>query len=96
MKNMIKGFIIQFLRLVVLLILTNSSELFSQQVKDILKKPDATTTESPQVEALTLSEIIPEASVLSDKLTILENSIKGLIDVSSINKKYKKVGTNEN
>ena len=91
MKNMIKGFIIQFLRLVVLLILTNSSELFSQQVKDILKKPDATTTESPQVEALTLSEIIPEASVLSDKLTILENSIKGLIDVSSINKKYKKV-----
>ena len=88
---MIKGFIIQFLRLVVLLILTNSSELFSQQVKDILKKPDATTTESPQVEALTLSEIIPEASVLSDKLTILENSIKGLIDVSSINKKYKKV-----
>jgi len=91
MKNMIKGFIIQFLRLVVLLILTNSSELFSQQVQDILKKPDATTTEIPQVEALTLSEIIPEASVLSDKLTILENSIKGLIDVSSINKKYKKV-----
>lgn len=88
---MIKGFIIQFLRLVVLLILTNSSELFSQQVQDILKKPDATTTEIPQVEALTLSEIIPEASVLSDKLTILENSIKGLIDVSSINKKYKKV-----
>lgn len=88
---MIKGFIIQFLRLVVLLILTNSSELFSQQVQDILKKPDATTTEIPEVEALTLSEIIPEASVLSDKLTILENSIKGLIDVSSINKKYKKV-----
>lgn len=88
MKNMIKISSIQFLRLVLLLVLTFSTNIFAQQT-DQLKKTEK-IEETKQENALTLSEIIPEASILDEKLTALKNSIEGLADTESINKVYKK------
>jgi len=81
----------QFLKLfLLLLILTNSNTISAQKVLDKLKTPETKTTKVQEVEELTLSELIPEASLLAEKLIVLKNSIGGLADDESINKVYKK------
>lgn len=90
MKNMVKV-MTQFLKLILLLLIfSNSNRVSAQDVQDKLKKPETKTEDVQKVEALTLSELIPEASLLAEKSTVLEYSIGNLIDDEFINKIYKK------
>lgn len=90
MKNMMKV-INQFFKLILLLLIfSNSNRALAQGVQDKLKKTETKTEDVQKVEALTLSELIPESSILIEKLKVLENSIGDLIDDKFIDKVYKK------
>jgi small-conductance mechanosensitive channel len=88
MSNVVKTGLTKFLRgFLIFFFLVLALQLNAQQdtsnANSILK-----STTTPQTPVLTLSEIIPQASALKNKLAILESSVVGLVDVNSINKEY--------
>jgi len=91
MKKSIKNISIQFLSFIfVLLVLTFSTKVSAQQDPE---KPNSSEQISEwKINDLpTLSEIIPQVSLLSDKLFILENSVDELVDADIIKEEYKKI-----
>jgi len=91
MKKSIKNNSIQFLSVVLVMFsITFSTEINAQQDPEKQNTPKQISEEQIQ-DLPTLSEIIPQVSLLSDKLFILKNSVDELVDANIIKEEYKKI-----
>jgi len=91
MKKSTKNISIQFLSFIlVILFFTFSTKINAQQ--DPEKQISSEQISEEHIDDLpTLSEIIPQVSLLSNKLFILENSVDELVDANVIKEEYKKI-----
>lgn len=88
-SSLVKINYMRFVRLfIIFFFIVISSQLNAQETKEKTTGEKATEI---KVDAPNLSDIVPRASELSDRLLAIEENIQDLVDVEDITKKYKEI-----